>query len=216
MRIWDTLPGDGHGELKRVMFPKAERGFLSRVIYVPAVRLYFAAALDMTIKVYDGDFQLQQSVPSGGWRISPSPTHSPYESDQSSWRAGQRSVLCLSFDAPSRELISAGIDGVKIWMFDRSRLRSKGRRGPMKVSVSVSVSLPFSLCLSLPLSASLCLSLPPPPPPSPRPSLFIYKLSKYLSTSDSPGVAYEGRGLLPRGAASHRQVQTNAVLAQQA
>ena len=35
LRRWDlfatrSLPGDGHGELKRVMFPKAERGFLSR------------------------------------------------------------------------------------------------------------------------------------------------------------------------------------------
>lgn len=109
VRIWDTLPGDGHGELKRVMFPKSERGFLSRVIYVPSVRLYFAAALDMTVKVYDSDFQLQQSVPSG-----------------------QRSVLCLSFDAPSKELISAGIDGVKIWKFNRSHLRNNGRRGPMK------------------------------------------------------------------------------------
>jgi WD40 repeat protein len=109
VRIWDTLPGDGHGELKRTMFPKAERGFLSRVIYVPSVRLYFAAALDMTVKVYDGEFQLQQSVPSG-----------------------QRSVLCLSFDAHSKELISAGIDGVKIWKFDRARLRNTGRRGPMQ------------------------------------------------------------------------------------
>ena len=80
MRIWDTLPGDGRGELKQLMFPKAERGFLSRVIYVPAVRLYFAAALDMTVKVYDGDFQLQQSVPSGARRPSPSPTRSPVRS----------------------------------------------------------------------------------------------------------------------------------------
>lgn len=108
-RVWDMLPGPGHGQLKSMMFPKAERGFLSRVIYVPAVRLYFAAALDMTVQVYDSEFQLQQSVPSG-----------------------QRSVLCLSFDSKTRELISAGIDGVKIWRFDRSHLRNTGRRGPME------------------------------------------------------------------------------------
>ena len=97
VRIWDVQGT----ELKRTMFPKHERGFLSRIIYVPAMRLYFAAALDMTVQVYDNDFNLQQAVPSG-----------------------QRSVLCLSFDPKSKELISAGIDGVKVWSFSLERLRT--------------------------------------------------------------------------------------------
>ena len=97
VRIWDVQGT----ELKRTMFPKHERGFLSRIIYVPALRLYFAAALDMTVQVYDNDFNLQQAVPSG-----------------------QRSVLCLSFDPKSKELISAGIDGVKVWSFSLERLRT--------------------------------------------------------------------------------------------
>jgi WD40 repeat protein len=89
LRVWRSAGG---GDVKRVTFPAAERGFISRVIYVPSLRLYFAAALDMCIQVFDFEFNLKQVVPSY-----------------------QRSILCLSFDASSQELISAGIDGVKIW-----------------------------------------------------------------------------------------------------
>ena len=99
VRIWNSTGPPASRDVKRVDFPKADRGFISRIIYVPSQRLYFGAALDMNIQVFDNDFKFMQAVPSG-----------------------QRSVLCLDFDVDAQELISAGIDGVKIWRFRLAQL----------------------------------------------------------------------------------------------
>ena len=87
VRIWET-GHDGHcTDVHRVDFPKTERGFISCVIFVPSLRVYFGACLDMTIQVFDIDFKFLQAVPTG-----------------------QRSVLCLDYDIATNEIISAGID----------------------------------------------------------------------------------------------------------
>ena len=100
VRIWESEAGNLCCEdVRRINFPKAERGFISCVIFVPSLRLYFGACLDMTIQVFDVDFKFLQAVPTG-----------------------QRSVLCLDYDSDTKEVISAGIDGVKIWRFRKSRL----------------------------------------------------------------------------------------------
>ena len=100
MRLW--TPAQDH---MRVTFPPAQASFITDIIFVPKRKLYFAAALDMAIKVYDANLNLKASV-----------------------KLGQRAVLTLAFNERTDELISGGADGVCVWRLTQGKIRKWVKR----------------------------------------------------------------------------------------
>ena len=98
IRVWGPQrPGR---EYEKVAFPPQQANFIQALCYVPRKRIYIAAALDMSIKVYDTSFTLKGSVP-----------------------LRQRAVLCVAFNPEREELLTAGVDGCSVWKWEESRTK---------------------------------------------------------------------------------------------
>ncbi|CAD7698424.1 unnamed protein product [Ostreobium quekettii] len=83
-------------EVVTLHFPAFQPSFISCLVYVDHLKMYFAAALDHTLKLYTDSLKLKASL---------------------EWKGG--AVLSLLYNEAQDELISAGSDGVKIWYSEK-------------------------------------------------------------------------------------------------
>jgi WD40 repeat protein len=81
-------------ELKKVMFPSNQAHFYQTVIFIQEKQVFIASALDMTLRVYDRNCRLLDTIQ----------TH-------------QRAILSLSYNPTLDELVTGGVDGCCLWTF---------------------------------------------------------------------------------------------------
>ena len=80
-----------------VKFPKSTPGFITSIVYIPKLKVYVGAALDMSFKVYNKSLQLIESI-----------THE------------ERAVLSMIYDASKELIVMAGANGVSVWRIFRT------------------------------------------------------------------------------------------------
>lgn len=80
------------GNLQTVSASAGQHGVVMQLIYVDKHKLFFAACLDDTLKLYNAHFRLQASF---------------------KWHGGI--VTCMLYNTTYDELITAGRAGVKVW-----------------------------------------------------------------------------------------------------
>ena len=85
--LWD-LSGQKH----QLKFPKSQVNFISAIVYIPQLKILFAAALDMCFKIYDRNFRLIESI-----------------------RHSERSILSIEYVASKGLLLISGANGVSCW-----------------------------------------------------------------------------------------------------
>ena len=83
--------------LHQLKFPKNEQGYITTLAYIPKLKVFVAAALDMSFKIYDRTLALVESI-----------------------RHEERAILALEHDLLTDQLIVAGASGVSVWRVFRS------------------------------------------------------------------------------------------------
>lgn len=96
---WDVkgiLLWDGETTFKQLKFPKSQQNFINSMIFIPKLKILFAAALDMTFRMYDLNFKLLESI-----------------------HHDERVVVHCEYDAAKDFIIIAGATGVSVWKIYR-------------------------------------------------------------------------------------------------
>ena len=95
--LWDF-----NGIHNQLRFPKIQPDFISAIVYISPLRIFFAAALDMCFKIYDKQLRLVESI-----------------------RHSERSILAIEYVDSKGLLLISGATGVSCWrVFKQSYLKS--------------------------------------------------------------------------------------------
>ncbi len=85
----------GPAVINKLKFP--QDGYIPAIIYISKLRLFLAAALDMTFRLYDRKFNLVEVI-----------------------KHEERVILTLEYDAELNLIIAAGASGISIWKLYRN------------------------------------------------------------------------------------------------
>jgi WD40 repeat protein len=91
--LWeDACDGSPPRVLSRFNFPKNQPQYICAVVYIPKMKVFLAAALDMTFKIFDKQFRLLQE-----------------------FHHDERAILSLQYDADRGIVICSGASGITVW-----------------------------------------------------------------------------------------------------
>jgi WD40 repeat protein len=100
--IWENnnLSSSGNPTvISQLKFPKSQPNYIRSVLFIPKMKVFLAAALDMSFKIYDKGLNLLESI-----------------------RHEERAILQLEFDPDKEIILSSGASGIAVWRLYRNTL----------------------------------------------------------------------------------------------
>jgi WD40 repeat protein len=95
--LWESNLSTGRPVILSNMKFSSQPNFICSVIYIPKLKIFLAAALDMSFKIYDRHLTLLESI-----------------------HHEERAILQLEYDPKKDILLSAGASGISIWKIYRN------------------------------------------------------------------------------------------------